>query len=162
MSTRPLATARPGKHWKLTTRRCATCISASLFADDPGRGERFTAEAAGLFLDYSKNRITEETHRPSAAARRGIGPARPDRRDVSRREDQRHRGSGRPARGPARPKGQSILVDGEDVVPAGPRRARSHGELRRQDPQRRPGKGTPAGGSRTSSTSASAARTWGR
>src|ERR1700690_3193728 len=34
-----------------------------LFADDPGRGERLTTEAAGLFLDYSKNRITEETVR---------------------------------------------------------------------------------------------------
>ena len=32
-----------------------------LFADDPGRGERMTAEAAGVFLDYSKNRITDET-----------------------------------------------------------------------------------------------------
>jgi len=33
----------------------------SLFADDPGRGERMTAEAVGLFLDYSKNRITDRT-----------------------------------------------------------------------------------------------------
>jgi glucose-6-phosphate isomerase len=32
-----------------------------LFADDPKRGERLTAEAAGIFLDYSKNRITDET-----------------------------------------------------------------------------------------------------
>ena len=32
-----------------------------LFAEDPGRGERLTAEAAGLYLDYSKNRITTET-----------------------------------------------------------------------------------------------------
>ncbi len=32
-----------------------------LFADDPKRGERFTEEAAGLFFDYSKNRITDET-----------------------------------------------------------------------------------------------------
>ncbi|HKD37527.1 MAG TPA: hypothetical protein VKB78_12030, partial [Pirellulales bacterium] len=32
-----------------------------LFADDPKRGERMTVEAAGLFLDYSKNRITQET-----------------------------------------------------------------------------------------------------
>ena len=32
-----------------------------LFADDPHRGERFTAEAAGIYLDYSKNRITGET-----------------------------------------------------------------------------------------------------
>jgi len=33
----------------------------NLFAGDPGRGERLTAEGAGLFLDYSKNRITDET-----------------------------------------------------------------------------------------------------
>ena len=33
----------------------------TLFAGDPQRGERFTLEAAGLFLDYSKNRITDET-----------------------------------------------------------------------------------------------------
>ena len=33
----------------------------SLFADDPNRGERMTAEAVGLFLDYSKNRVTDET-----------------------------------------------------------------------------------------------------
>ena len=32
-----------------------------LFADDPQRGTRLTAEGAGLFLDYSKNRITDET-----------------------------------------------------------------------------------------------------
>ncbi len=34
-----------------------------LFADDPGRGERLTTEAAGLYLDYSKNRVTDETLR---------------------------------------------------------------------------------------------------
>ncbi|HTV26905.1 MAG TPA: glucose-6-phosphate isomerase [Xanthobacteraceae bacterium] len=34
-----------------------------LFADDPARGERFSVEAAGLYLDYSKNRITDETLR---------------------------------------------------------------------------------------------------
>src|SRR5271169_6304375 len=32
-----------------------------LFADDPKRGERLTAVAVGLYLDYSKNRITDET-----------------------------------------------------------------------------------------------------
>ena len=32
-----------------------------LFADDPTRGERMTVEAVGLFLDYSKNRVTDET-----------------------------------------------------------------------------------------------------
>src|SRR6202040_3549867 len=32
-----------------------------LFASDPGRGTRMTAEAVGIFLDYSKNRVTDET-----------------------------------------------------------------------------------------------------
>ena len=32
-----------------------------LFAEDPGRGERLAAEAVGLYLDYSKNRVTDET-----------------------------------------------------------------------------------------------------
>jgi len=35
----------------------------ALFAEDPGRAERFSVEGAGLFLDYSKNRITQETLR---------------------------------------------------------------------------------------------------
>ena len=39
------------------------CISAQLFAEDPQRGERFTLEAVGLYFDYSKNRITDETIR---------------------------------------------------------------------------------------------------
>ena len=32
-----------------------------LFADDPTRGERMTVDAVGLYLDYSKNRVTDET-----------------------------------------------------------------------------------------------------
>src|SRR5262249_23748805 len=34
-----------------------------LFADDPRRGEQMTAEAAGIYLDYSKNRVTAQTLR---------------------------------------------------------------------------------------------------
>ncbi|MFH1672875.1 MAG: glucose-6-phosphate isomerase, partial [Pseudomonadota bacterium] len=34
-----------------------------LFADDPKRGERMTAEAVGIYFDYSKHRITDETFR---------------------------------------------------------------------------------------------------
>src|SRR5687768_3842742 len=34
-----------------------------LFADDPSRGERLAAEGAGIYLDYSKNRVTDETLR---------------------------------------------------------------------------------------------------
>jgi glucose-6-phosphate isomerase len=33
----------------------------ALFANDAGRGERLNAEGAGIFLDYSKNRVTDET-----------------------------------------------------------------------------------------------------
>jgi glucose-6-phosphate isomerase len=61
----------------------------SLFSDDPQRASRFTIEAAGLFLDYSKNRITEETRKlllqlaeesglragtPCSAAKRSTSP----------------------------------------------------------------------------------------
>ncbi len=53
-----------------------------LFADDPKRGVRMTAEAVGLFLDYSKNRIAE--------TRRGIPPAGTNRRHVYRAENQYH------------------------------------------------------------------------
>jgi len=58
----------------LTTRPAWTALEAhyreihavhmrQLFADDPRRGERFAAEAAGIYLDYSKNRITDDTLR---------------------------------------------------------------------------------------------------
>jgi len=41
----------------------------TLLADDPRRGERYTAEAAGLYLDYSKHRVTDETLRLLLAER---------------------------------------------------------------------------------------------
>jgi hypothetical protein len=47
--------------WKALARHCRAMQNLhlrKLFADDPGRGERMNAEAAGIFLDYSKNRIT--------------------------------------------------------------------------------------------------------
>jgi glucose-6-phosphate isomerase len=50
--------------WKALTKHAASIKEVHLrtmFADDPSRGERFTAEAAGIFLDYSKNRVTDET-----------------------------------------------------------------------------------------------------
>ena len=55
-------TARPA--WKALEahhRKVRELHLRNLFADDPKRGERMTAEAVGIFLDYSKNRITEET-----------------------------------------------------------------------------------------------------
>jgi len=49
-----------------------------MFAKDLGRGERFVAEGAGLYLDYSKNRITEETLRLllSLVEERGVAARR--------------------------------------------------------------------------------------
>ena len=46
---------------QLTTRKPGSCISESFLQDDPRRGERMSVEAVGLFLDYSKNRVTDET-----------------------------------------------------------------------------------------------------
>jgi glucose-6-phosphate isomerase len=59
-----LLTKRPA--WKALEVHCATIRNLhlrQLFAEDPRRGERLTAEAAGIYLDYSKNRITDETIR---------------------------------------------------------------------------------------------------
>ena len=70
-----------------------------LFDEDPGRGERLIAEAAGLFLDYSKNRVTDETLGLLIAAGRGVRPGAAPRRDVPRRADQRLR---EPVRAPRR------------------------------------------------------------
>ncbi|MGB7590205.1 MAG: glucose-6-phosphate isomerase [Terriglobia bacterium] len=61
--TQPL-TARPA--WKSLEAHYQTMSHVhlrQLFANDPGRGERFAAEGAGLYLDYSKNRVTDETIR---------------------------------------------------------------------------------------------------
>jgi glucose-6-phosphate isomerase len=55
-------TARPA--WKALAahhKKARGTQLRTLFADDPGRGERLTAEAAGIFLDYSKNRVTDQT-----------------------------------------------------------------------------------------------------
>jgi glucose-6-phosphate isomerase len=88
-----------------------------LFADDPGRGGRFTAEAAGLFLDYSKNRITQETIGLLVKLAEESGLR--ERIDAMFRGDKINVTEGRAVLHVAlrAVKGQSILVDGEDVVP---------------------------------------------
>ena len=47
-----------------------------LFAEDPQRGERMTAEAVGIFLDYSKNRITDKPLSSSSSSRKSPAFAR--------------------------------------------------------------------------------------
>ena len=89
----------------------------TLFADDPARGERMTAEAAGVFLDYSKNRIDDETLRLliELAEQSGLRA----RIDAMFRGDKINVTEDRAVLHVAlrAPRGASILVDGKNVVP---------------------------------------------
>src|SRR2546430_2086789 len=88
-----------------------------LFADDPKRGERLTAEAVGVYLDYSKNRVTDETLKlllrlAEESGLRGRIDAmfRGDKINVTEQRAVLHVAL-------RAPKGEKIVVDGEDVVP---------------------------------------------
>jgi len=88
-----------------------------LFAEDPGRGERMTAEAVGLFFDYSKNRITAETLQlllklaeESGLRQRIDAMFRGEKINVTEKRAVLHVAL-------RAPKGTSILVDRKDVVP---------------------------------------------
>ena len=89
----------------------------NLFADDPKRGERMTAEAAGVLLDYSKNRIDDETLclLVELAEQSGLR----GRIDAMFRGEKINVTENRAALHVAlrAPKGASIVVDGENVVP---------------------------------------------
>jgi glucose-6-phosphate isomerase len=89
----------------------------TLFARDPKRGENMTAEAAGIYFDYSKNRITEQTLKllldlAAAVDLRGRIDAmfRGEKINVSERRAVLHVAL-------RAPRGASILVDGQNVVP---------------------------------------------
>ena len=87
-----------------------------LFAEDPGRGERLVAEGAGLFLDYSKNRVTDETLRLLVELAGECGVA--ERRDAMFRGEHINVSEDRAVLHVAlrMPKGRSLIVDGIDVV----------------------------------------------
>jgi glucose-6-phosphate isomerase len=87
-----------------------------LFAEDPGRGERLTAEAAGLYLDYSKNRVTDETMRLLLALAEESGVA--EHRDAMFRGDHINVSEDRAVLHVAlrMPEGAHLEVDGADVV----------------------------------------------
>ena len=89
-----------------------------LFAGDASRGTRLTVEALGLFFDYSKNRITDETIKLliDLAEESGLKA----HIDAMFRGDKINVTEGRAVLHIAlrAPKGESIFVDGEDVVPA--------------------------------------------
>ena len=89
----------------------------SLFSDDPQRADRFTIEAAGLFLDYSKNRITDETRKLLIQLAQESGLR--ERIDAMFRGEKINITENRAVLHVAlrAPKGESIIVDGQDVVP---------------------------------------------
>jgi glucose-6-phosphate isomerase len=88
-----------------------------LFTDDPGRGQHMTAEAAGVYLDYSKNRITDETLKLllDLAEQSGLRA----RIDAMFRGEKINVTEDRAALHVAlrAPKGASITADGQNVVP---------------------------------------------
>ena len=106
--------------WKALAAHAATMQEttiAALFAKDAGRGERMTAEAAGLLLDYSKNRVTDET----------LGLLRKLAEDRGLKERTEAMFTGQKINVTENravlhvalraPEGETIVVDGQDVVP---------------------------------------------
>jgi glucose-6-phosphate isomerase len=89
----------------------------TLFADDPRRGERMTAEAVGLLLDYSKNRVTDETLKLLLQLAEESGLR--GRIDAMFSGEKINITENRPVLHVAlrAPKGAAIIVDGENVVP---------------------------------------------
>ncbi len=87
-----------------------------LFADDPRRGERLTAEAVGVYLDYSKHRITDETLGLLLQLAEASGLRA--RIDAMFRGERINMTEGRAVLHVAlrAPRGTSIVVDGENVV----------------------------------------------
>jgi len=87
------------------------------FEADPGRGERLTAQAAGIFLDYSKHRITDDTVRLLLQLAGECGLR--ERIDAMFRGDRINITENRPVLHVAlrAPRSACIVVDGENVVP---------------------------------------------
>jgi glucose-6-phosphate isomerase len=111
-------TQRPA--WKALETHCKAITDMhlrQLFADDPNRGERFTAEAVGLYLDYSKNRITDETLHLLVQLAEECGLR--ERIEAMFRGDAINVTEQRAVLHIAlrAPRNEKILVDGNDVVP---------------------------------------------
>jgi glucose-6-phosphate isomerase len=107
------------KAWQALKRHHAEIAGRNLrelFAADPGRGERLRVEAAGLYLDYSKNRVTDETMAllVDLAAESGV----PERRDAMFRGEHINVSEDRAVLHVAlrMPRTETLVVDGVDVV----------------------------------------------
>jgi glucose-6-phosphate isomerase len=113
----PLTQRRAWKSLKTHYKKIRDTHLRQLFADDPKRGERLTLEAVGLFLDYSKNRVTDDTLKLLFKLARECGVEA--RRDAMFRGDKINVTENRAVLHVAlrAPKGEVIKVDGVDVVP---------------------------------------------
>jgi glucose-6-phosphate isomerase len=116
MPTTPL---RERKAWQALERHYAEISGQhlrDLFAADPQRGERLAAEAVGIYLDYSKNRVTDETMRllVELAAESGVA----ERRDAMFRGEHINVSENRAVLHVAlrMPATATLVVDGQDVV----------------------------------------------
>jgi glucose-6-phosphate isomerase len=122
MSTRVMPSIRPLRDrpaWKALEKHYDEVRGVhlrELFASDKGRGERLTADGAGLFLDYSKNRITDETVQLLGALAEQSGIA--DRTEAMFAGEHINVSEDRAVLHVAlrMPKSASLIVDGVDVV----------------------------------------------
>jgi glucose-6-phosphate isomerase len=110
---------RERKAWQALERHYAEIGSRhlrDLFKEDPGRGERLTTEAEGIYLDYSKNRVTDETMRllVELAEESGV----PQRRDAMFAGEHINVSEDRAVLHVAlrMPESEHLVVDGQDVV----------------------------------------------
>jgi glucose-6-phosphate isomerase len=115
--TEPLTPSRAWQALGAHHRRIGELHLRELFASDPGRGERLTAEAAGLYLDFSKQRATGDTIALliQLAREAGLG----ERIEAMFRGEKLNVTEDRAVLHVAlrMPRGASIVVDGENVVP---------------------------------------------
>ncbi|HTX84443.1 MAG TPA: glucose-6-phosphate isomerase [Streptosporangiaceae bacterium] len=115
----PVPPLRERKAWQALEHHHAEIANRTLrelFAADPGRGERLTAEAEGIYLDYSKNRVTDETMR--LLIELAEESAVPQRRDAMFAGEHINVSENRAVLHVAlrMPAGTKLIVDGQDVV----------------------------------------------
>src|SRR5579884_1913646 len=116
-----MARLRQRAAWRALEQHHASVGAAhlrDLFAADPGRGERMAVEAAGLYLDYSKNRVTDETIRLLVALAEECGLR--ERIEAMFSGEKINVTENRAVLHVAlrAPRSADIRVDGENVVPA--------------------------------------------
>jgi glucose-6-phosphate isomerase len=114
-----MTSLRERESWRALERHAAEVRDVhlrDLFASDPDRGERLALEAEGVYLDYSKHRVTDETLRLLVALAEECGL--PERIEAMFRGEHLNATEDRAVLHVAlrKPRGESLVVDGRDVV----------------------------------------------